>query len=475
MQLVYQSANMQTIQILKALASTSSRNEKEQIVFKAFMEGERDFFIAARLALDPLTSFGVQKVAEIMEPDDTPNGLPFTDFLKLAHRLRRRELTGHAARDAIHAACERSDYETWNIFYRRILLKDFKVGVDSSTINKVLKKIVQAHPEAKEFMIPIWSPQLATDGADDEGVLLPKHRKGTKLLDVKFDGVRLVTILDKDQGSVVQYTREGRVNENFPHIVAALEQFLPHLPGSIVLDGEITANSFQELMEQLNTKESASASTKLAVFDIIPLTDFKAGECTVGQKARHEMLVTLCTSDLFRKTVGDTIYALPKLEVDFDTEEGNAAFEEFLRQTGEMAKTDQKIEGVMVKCPNAPYRSNGSNSWVRSLAWLKVKPVISVTLECTGIEQGKPDGKHADTLGGLVLEGEDAGKKIKVVCGGGITDKQRHEWFANPETVIGYLFEVEADKLTKPKKGDVWSLRFPRLKGRRGWEPGQKI
>jgi DNA ligase 1 len=468
---------MTTVDILKALAATSSRNDKEQMLFKAYMEGERDLFIGARLALDPLTSFGVKKVAEIMERDDTPNNLPFVDFLKLAHRLRRRELTGHAARDAIIAAAERTDFDTWNLFYRRILLKDFKCGVDSSTINKVLtKKIVQTNPEAKDFLIPIWSPQLATDGADDEGVFLPKYRKGVKLLDVKFDGVRLVTILDVSAKTVTQYTREGRVNENFPHIVAALEGLLPHLPGSIVIDGEITANSFQELMEQLNTKEAASNTTKLAAFDIIPLADFMATECKVSQRERHEMLVALCTSDKFREIVGDHVYALPKVEVDLDTEEGNAAFEEFLRQTGEMAKTDQKIEGVMVKDPEAPYRSNGSNSWVRTKAWLKIKPVISVTLTCTGMEPGKPDGRHAHTLGGLVLEGEDAGKKIRVVCGGGLSDAQRNEFWNDPyNTVIGYLFEVEADKLTKPKKGDVWSLRFPRLKGRRGTMPGEKL
>jgi DNA ligase 1 len=464
-----------TIDILKALAATPSTNDKKQIVMKAFMEGERDFFIGAKLALDPLTSFGVQKVAEIMEPDDTPNGLPFIDFLKLAHRLRRRELTGHAARDAIHAACARTDFDTWNLFYRRILLKDFKCGVSSSTINKVLEKLVQAHPEAKDFMIPIWSPQLATDGADDEGLFLPKYRKGRKLLDVKFDGVRLVTILDTEKKSVTQYTREGRVNDNFPHIVEALEKLLPHLPGSIVLDGEITAGSFQELMEQLNTKEVAAASTKLAMFDVIPLADFMKGECRIGQRGRHDILVALGTSDLFQSLVGHAAYVLEKVEVDLDTPEGNEAFEEFLRQTGEMAKTNPIIEGVMVKNPDAPYRSNGSNSWVRTEAWLKIKPVISVTLECTGMEPGKPDGRHAHTLGGLVLEGEDSGKKIKVVCGGGLSDDQRHEFWNNPDTVIGYLFEVEADKLTKPKKGDVWSLRFPRLKGRRGWEPGQKI
>lgn len=464
-----------TTNLIKSLSATSSRKDKEQLIFKAFMEGERNFFHGAKLALDPLVSFGVKKVAEIMERDDVPNQLEFVDFLKLAHRLRKRELTGHAARDAIHAACERSDFDTWNLFYRRILLKDFKVGVDTSTINKVMEKLAPTVPDAAAFVIPIWSPQLATDGADDNGVILAKYCTGRKLLDTKFDGVRLVTILDTEKKSVTQYTREGRINENFPHITEALARMLPHLPGSIVLDGEVVAASFQELMEQLNTKETASSSTKLAIFDIIPLSDFQNRESKMSQQERHDMLVAFCTSDLFRAEVGEVAYILPKIEVDLDTPEGQAAFQEFLKQTSELAKNNPVIEGIMVKDPDASYRSCGSDSWVRTLRWLKIKPVISVTLECVGIEQGKPDGKFANTLGGLVLEGVEEGKSIKVVCGGGISEMQRKEWFANPSLVIGYMFEVEADKLTKPKKGDIWSLRFPRLKGRRGTEPGQKI
>jgi DNA ligase-1 len=237
---------MKTLETLRALAATDSRNEKEQIILEAFMGGERDFFIGAKLANDKLVSFGVAKVAEIKDADDGESGtLPFQDFLKLTRRLQRRELTGHAARDAIHEAASRSGIAIWNEFYRRILLKDLKIGCEASTINKVLTKIGKTDVEAISYLVPIFQPQLAKDIADDEGNILPKFRKGKWLVDIKFDGARLLTFLDKDAGTVTQYTREGRVNENFPHITTALAKVLPDLPYSVVFDGEVVAGSFE--------------------------------------------------------------------------------------------------------------------------------------------------------------------------------------------------------------------------------------
>jgi DNA ligase-1 len=476
---------MNASDIVARLAAEPSRTEKEQIIFDAFMKGEREFFTGAKLAYDPLISFGVKKVAEIIEDDGESGTLTFADFLSLAHKLRRRELTGHAARDAINAAALSSDYATWNLFYRRILMKDLKCGAESSTINKVLKKLQQTIPSATDYMVQIFSPQLATDGADDEGIFLEKYNKGVKLLDIKFDGVRLITVMDKESGTVTQYTREGRINENFPHIVAALEKVLPNLPGSIVLDGEVTAGSFQELMEQLNTKDKADATTKLALFDIIPLSDFRRGLCEIEQEDRHEMLVTLCTTDLFTSLVEGTVYVLPKIKVDLDTPEGRAEFKAFLQKISDMAAAEIEkhgasiIEGMMVKNARGHYHSNGSNSWVRTDDWLKIKPVISVSLHVTGLEQGKSTGKFANTLGGLICEGveEVLGKdrQIKVVCGGGLTEEQRKMWWDDPSLIVGWIVEIVADKYSKPKKSDVWSLRFPRFKGIRGTKPGEKI
>lgn len=453
---------MSTLELIRALSETPSRTEKEQLLMAAFMEGERLFFRGALLAYDPLISFGVKKAAEITEDDGLPGTLDPDHFFLLCEELRCRRLTGHAARDAIHDLAAQADTDLWNEFYRRVLLKDLKCGAEDSTINKVLKKLSQTVPEAKQFIIPIFECQLAHDGASDQHA---KKIKGVKMLDIKLDGVRLLTVLDKETGTVTQYTRNGKINENFPEIREALTELLADLPGSIVLDGEIVGNSFQELMTQLNRKSKKnSANAKLAVFDIIPLDDFRKGYSAHTQKVRHEHLTSLAEAGLFQQYTGDSVYVVPKIAVDLDTPEGQAAFREFNRKA-----IEAEYEGIMVKDPESPYECK------RSIAWLKIKPTIEVTLQVMAVEEGKSDGKYVGMMGALLCSGTEDGKHIVVNVGSGFTDEQRVEYWSRRTELIGFMVEVQADAITKSRDDDNYSLRFPRFKGWRGTVPGEKI
>jgi DNA ligase-1 len=452
---------MNSVSIIKDLSATTSRIDKEQILINAFMTGQREFFKGAQLAYDPLITFGVKKVALIEEADDEPGDYTFADFLALANDLRTRKLTGHAARDAINAAAMRCHVETWNMFYRRILLKDFKAGVEQSTINKILKKLA-SEDDAKDFIVPEFSCQLAEDG------MKPVHHKkvsGRKMLDIKLDGMRLLTVLDKEQGTVNQYTRTGKLNENFSEIREGLLKLLPELKTSLVLDGEVISTSFQDLMTQVNRREGVDTkAARLALFDIIPLDAFRAGKWNVEQVLRQEILAEMETSGLFKKYCNGLVYVIPKVTVDLDTDAGQETFKEFNKQA-----IESDYEGIMVKDPKAPYICK------RNVGWLKIKPFIEVSLEVIGIEEGEPDGKYKGKLGALKCQGEDDGKEIEVFVGSGISDIQRDLWWKNPALVMGMIVEVRADCFTLEAGGTVYSLRFPRLKGFRGTVPGEKL
>ena len=454
---------MSAIDVIKALEATSSRTDKEQVLMNAFMTGERQFFEGAKMAYDILVTYGVKKVPEILEEDDgEPGTFSYDDFLSLAEKLRRRELTGHAARDAMLAAADECNITLWNTFYRRVLLKDLKCGAETSTINKVLKKLSDSEPEAKELIIPVFSCQLAQDGAKPEH---EKKVKGRKMLDIKLDGVRLLAILDKDAGTVTLYTRNGKINENFPEIQASLARLMQALPGSVVLDGEVVASSFQELMTQVNRRSDVdTSSAKLAVFDIVPLSAFRAGVCDIPQEMRHIILSNMETTGQFKEHTDGLVYAIPKVTVELDTPEGQATFAEFNRQAIEAG-----YEGIMVNDPEAPYELR------RSFAWLKIKPFIEVTLKIVGFYEGEPGSKYVGMLGGLEMEGEDDGRPIKVNVGGGFSDKERKEIWDNQADWLGIMGEVRADALTLERGSTVYSLRFPRWKGRRGFVPGEKI
>lgn len=320
--------------IIEKLETIKKRTEKEQVLFSAYMEGERNLFIGLKLAYDPLISFGISKIAFI-EDDDDIDDFSFDDFLVLANKLQTRQLAGNAARNAINDAANKCNVKTWNLFYRRILLKDMRIGIEAKTINKVLNKI----PDSDEFKIPLFGIQLAQDA---------KKLSGIKLVDYKLDGVRLIAILDKTNG-VSLFFRTGKQTENFPAIKQSLENLLHELPGSIVLDGEIVDRDFQTLMTQITRKEYNTNNSRFAVFDIIPLQDFKNGYCGITQEKRHEALSELQTSGLLSKHCQNKVYVIPKTWMDM-------ADKDKFNEYNKMA-IDAGYEGIMIKNPNAPYES----------------------------------------------------------------------------------------------------------------------
>ena len=449
--------------ILQRLSNTASRRDKEQIILDAFLDGSSEFFRGVRLALDPLITFNVAKVAQILEDDDDPGSYSFEEFLDLAKRLRNRELTGHAARDAIHAAANRCHVATWNGFYRRILLKDLKAGIDEKTVNKVMRSLLLGYPEAKQYLIPVFKCQLAHDG---EAAAHQKKVRGRKLIDVKLDGVRTIATLDGDDAAVTLFSRNGLVLENLPELHAALQNILPRVPGSVMLDGElISPQGFQHLMTLIRRKDyhEDMMAVRYALFDIMPLEDFRRGTCPKPQHERHRMLEALQESGLWSLTDG-RVYVIPQIMVDLDTTEGQAAFEEFNRQA-----IAEGYEGIMIKDPDAPYVSK------RTSAWLKRKPVIDVTLTIVGFEAGNSDSKYATTLGALVCQGTDAGLPIATNVAGGISDDLRDEIWHHQDDYRGMMVEVRADRLTLEEGSAVYALRFPRVKGFRGREPGEVL
>lgn len=442
---------MTAVNLIKALEATSSRNEKEKLIIDAFHNGERDFFIAAQMCLDPTVTFGIKKIT-IVESDYEDGPLTFSDFMKFAERLRKRELTGNAAISAMHEACDRSNTETWNTFYRRILLKDFKAGFDHSTINRALDKIGTS--EAFQYRVPVFSCQLAKNSAEH-----PNKMKGKKFLDVKLNGVRLLTVVDVEANMVTQYTRNGNENNNFPHLREQFGKLLKHLPFSVVFDGEVCGKTFQELMSQLNRgKDLDTTHHKLSLFDMIPLADFKKGKCSISQKVRHESLCDMI--HLFQEEEMVSVSVLPKIEVDLDTDEGQERMRQFKNEVLEAARQagDENVfEGFMIKDPEAPYVSKkGTN-------WLKWKPVLSVDLTIVAVEEGEADKKYEGMLGAFVCEGIDDGKLIRTNVGSGFDDQQRKEFWENRDKLIGQVVELEFDEITLADNSEVYSLRFPRF------------
>jgi DNA ligase-1 len=428
--------------IIRKLEDHNSRLDKEAILATAHDEGLPEFFEGLRMALDPLVTFGVKQVPERSDVL-TGQGLDWKVFVELAKKLQQRELTGHAARDAIELAMSVATTEQWNDWYRRILIKDLRCGVSEKTVNKVVPGTV-----------PVFTCALAHDSAKHE-----KKMTGKKQIEVKLDGVRVLAVCR--DGKVELFSRNGKQFHNFPHIIKEIESVLERKPSpyDCVLDGEVMSKDFQDLMKQVHRKDGKAATDSvLHLFDFIPLKEFLEGGWDKPQTTRSNYVKywVLENNDIL-----EHVTACDWEDVDLDTTEGQERFVALNK-----AAVDGGYEGVMIKDVNAPYECK------RTHAWLKAKPFIEVTLEVKDVEEGT--GRNEGRLGALVCAGEDDGRMVQVNCGSGFSDSDRDSFWNHRSSLVGQLVEVRADAVTQNQDG-TYSLRFPRFKTFRGFEPGEKI
>lgn len=432
-------------QVISDLENHPSRLNKEAIIQVQAEAGNNEFFEGCRLALDPMITFGLKQIPEKTEEDGP--GLEWDSFTLIITGFVNRSLTGNLARGTVNQMMAASTKAQWNGWYRRILIKDLRCGTSEKTINKIVEK------KYDSYSIPIFGCQLAHDSANHESKVT-----GQKLIEVKLDGVRIITIVYPD-GRVDQFSRNGKELVNFPHIKEQFRKTVTGITEPVIFDGEVMSSSFQDLMKQVHRKDNVKANdAKLHLFDLLPLTAFEQGIYKVSQQNRSSKL--RAWKDLWDEETPDIEIVGQEL-VDLDTNQGNIRFKEI----NQMAITGG-YEGIMIKDPEAPYEVK------RSVAWLKLKPFIEVSLEVTHVEEGT--GKHEGRLGALICSGKDDGKDITVNVGSGFSDDLRTSIWASRDNVIGQIVEVRADAITQNQDG-TYSLRFPRFLRFRGFVPGEKL
>jgi DNA ligase-1 len=433
--------------VISTLEDHNSRLDKEAIILAQAEAGNREFFEGARLALDPMITFGLKQIPEKKDEDGT--GLDWDSFSLIITGFVNRSLTGNLARDTVAKMMASATKAQWNGWYRRILIKDLRCGVSEKTVNKVVEK------KYADYIIPIFACQLAHDSANHESKV-----SGQKLIEVKLDGVRVVTIVYPD-GRVDMFSRNGKELINFPHVTEQISAVVKKTPPpyALVLDGEIMSSSFQDLMTQVHRKSDVKANDAiLNLFDMCPLEDFELGFWDKSQTVRSQMVQTWVEQN---HTDLPNVTCLANELVDLDTVEGQLRYKEINAQA-----VAGGYEGIMIKDPEAGYECK------RSVAWLKLKPFIEVSLEVVDVEEGT--GRNVGRLGAIVCQGVDDGKTIRVNVGSGFSDSDRDSYWSSRDSLLGQIVEVRADAVTQNQDG-TYSLRFPRFLRFRGFKVGEKL
>jgi DNA ligase-1 len=436
------------------LNESDGRLHKEDVLKQALeaavlgSENAQNFLVLLNRCYNPYVTFGVKQVPDspMLHGQDAEN--PWDEFVGLLDNLRGRKLTGHAARDAIEEMSYRFTSVEWDQFCAPVIRRDMRAGISATTINKIVKKTA--------YEIPVFGCQLASNS---EG---RPEMKGTKRLEPKLDGVRvLMVVIPNDDGmTVISYSRNGKVFDNFTHIedqirdnYTKLTQAAMNAPqqgralmDGVVFDGEVIGNSFQELMRQARRKDNVQADDSVFnIFDVIPLADFRRGYWNAQLSKRVGILEAL-------RPIIDimpNVELLPHIMVDLDTVEGRTQLEHYAKDM-----VTQGFEGIMIKDMDSPYECK------RSTSWMKWKPTITVDLGVIGLEEGT--GRNKGRLGALICNGVDDGKEISVNVGSGFSDADRDTLWADRNLVIGRTVEILCDVITQNQDG-TYSLRFPRF------------
>jgi DNA ligase-1 len=432
------------VNILEELESTSGKNARIDIL-EAARKNEvlKKVFIAAQ---DPYTVYYVSKF-KMPEPLSSGPGnmMPgeedvameaFVDMLR--SDLASRKVTGNAAKEKVERAMARVD-ATHQKWFHRILLKNLRVGLQESSINKVWPGCVTS------FSVAL-AATVKSEFTRGEGIKILDKVKYPVRVEPKLDGLRLIAV--KKDGVVTFFTRNGTVLESMPRIRAALTNAKFD---NIVLDGEGMAADWNESSSVMMSGRSVDSKSGKKeqkddsnifynIFDAMNLDEWTKQEST----ATYDKRVSLVASVV--DTVSSScVRQVPHINAK-DEEELKAFFSKCM---------NEGYEGVMLKTLDSYYE------WDRSKNIRKLKPVVTYEGSVVGMYDGRDNTRNEGKFGGFFVL---LPNKIITRVGGGFNDLLRAKIKLDGMTEwAGKVVECEAqpDPMTPDGLTVDGKMRFP--------------
>ena len=415
------------IDILELLESDNSRLFKEEL-----LETHSGNDLLKRVFVtvgDPYINFYVNKFkmpsASSFTPEDNAVVSNFLDFI--TESLSTRRVTGNAAKDAVISFfCELSErQQKWCL---RILLKNLRCGVQSTTVNKIWPGSIVG------FSVQL-AESLSTRYEDGKGIIIEDDVVYPIRVEPKLDGLRCVAV--KHGGEVTMFTRNGNVLETLPRIKSALEK-APW--DDFVLDGEALGADWNESASVVMSHKKGKDDSGMIfhVFDALHFSDWRDQRSDLGLKDRVDLVAELVGQ------VGSPVFQVPGRLVNNK--------EELLKAY--MTDTDAGYEGIMLKDLDAPYLFKRSSN-IR-----KMKPVATYEGIIVGNYEGKRGSKREGLWGGFEVVLPNG---VVTRVAGGFTDKLKSEINMDPESWIGRVVEMEGqpDPLTGDGLTKDGKVRFP--------------
>lgn len=428
--------------ILKELAATSGRNDKEAILIRERDRGNtalRDFFEAS---LNPFKTYGLTNSIPEYKCESDVIGSPIETAMRQLYVFADRLVTGQRAKDKLQSLlCSLSGEDAEVLI--RIIKKDPDVGLGANTVNKIWPKL-----------IPVMIYMGATPMSDDSLARLD-YLNGVYSQN-KEDGLFNCAIVNK-AGVVTHFGRSGK-EYDFKGAFGFLGDSFRNcrIDGEIrVLDPEFSkflhrkkSNGYVNKY-QVGKKAHHTDTTRLCfiVWDVIPLEDSIEGKCELPYKHRlnvlyravrdirqdnHEAMLVTRTRPELRLVDTQIVHSL------------EAAREMFKRvkAAGE--------EGLILKEMDGPWQ-DGKPWWQ-----VKLKNVTETEMKIIGFEEHK---KVKGRLGAFILASEDG--KVVTNCGSGLTEEESFDYWERQKDLIGRVVSTKWESIIWKENEEKLSLNLP--------------
>jgi hypothetical protein len=409
------------LKILELLNSDNSRLFKERVL-EEHLHNET-LKKVLNYAYSPYKVYNIRKIPEYKKRSAGLIGLE--QAMNELDDLVNRKYTGNEGiahlKNILESVSERDAQVV-----ERIIGKDLKCGVSTSTINKIFPGLVPT------FDLMLCQPF-------NEKTI--KAIKYPALSQLKADGTRIVCVVESST-NVRYFTRNGREIENLEWTIPYVQDFVGY-----VIDGEFVAEENGELLKrqagnglvQKALKGTASEEEKTKIrfqaWDLIGIKSFKEGYDKEKYVSRFNRLNEMIKDNKF-------LSIIPTRRVN--------SFEEAKEHFNEVY--NQGFEGTVLKNEDQIYENK------RVKGQVKLKAELECSLRIVDFEYGTPGSKYEKVLGSLVCESEDG--KIKTHLSG-FTDEFRNEF--KIEDFKGKIVEVVYNEAISTKTGS-WSLFLPRFK-----------
>lgn len=231
-------------------------------------------------------------------------------------------------------------------------------------------------------------------------------------------------------------SREGKEVTSMRHIYDVLleqHKWLSKTKGGVAFLGEAWSPGFEFAeLSGMFRRQYNQADLGFAAFDVVDYTIDDATDLPILNSTKT-YLSRLIKLDIKSPTICT----------------GREHAEQFARAL----KAHGGYDGVVAGNPHATYTPGGGSCG----SFIKVKPLLSFTLEVVGVEVGEGEKTGRPTVA-LVVRFKGTTCKV----GTGFTPSQAAEWAAYPASVIGKLAEVGCMGVYE---GPTGLMREPRLHG----------